>query len=96
MTRARPALLPWEELWEPPRWRDLPCPADRRRAIEAALERHGIEPFEVRPRRQGGFELLEARYRWRAVRALILSGRWAPDLYLPCWIVDGGRRGCIA
>jgi hypothetical protein len=88
--RYEPRLLPWERIWEPPRWRNLPAPPKRLRALEDQLYRGGIEPFSVRPLPQGDFELLEGRYRWRAIRALVLSGRWWPGLKVPCWVKEGG------
>ena len=87
----------WDELYEPA---EHPADSFRRRTglreLAAALEREGVrQPLVVRPQPAppgasfgARYAIVHGRRRWRAACALVLAGRWAPDVTLPCHIVD--------
>ena len=80
--------LPWDELWEPAAvarrsWWNT---AGQRATLETLAETGITEPLRVCRRVRGGWELVDgdsARL-WFAAVGLIMTGRWAPDLHLPC------------
>ena len=80
--------LPWDELWEPSALaRRSWWHTQQQRALLETLADSGIsEPLRVCRRARGGCELADgdsARL-WFAAVGLIMTGRWAPDLCLPC------------